>query len=153
MKPRLGHDVIGISVVFFCYDSNGRIIFAQRSNNTRDEHGRWDIGAGAVEHGNTIEQQVKKEIKEEYNATALHITFLGYRDVFRTHDGERTHWVGIDCAVLINPSHVHIGEPEKFTALTWATLDTLPAPLHSQLPLFLEKYRTRVKQLLRDAHH
>lgn len=61
-----GVDYTGVSVVFFCHDGKGKFLMAKRSVNTRDEHGRYDIGAGGVEFGHTIEETLRKEIKEEY---------------------------------------------------------------------------------------
>ena len=61
-----GVDFIGVTVVYFCHDGNGKFIMAKRSKNTRDEHGKWDIGGGGVEFGESVEKTLRKEIKEEY---------------------------------------------------------------------------------------
>lgn len=61
-----GIDFVGVCVVYFCHDGNGRFVMSKRNQNTRDEHGRWDIGGGGVEHGDTIEQTMQREIREEY---------------------------------------------------------------------------------------
>ena len=37
---------------------------SKRSVNARDEHGKWDIGAGGIELGQTVEETLEKEIKE-----------------------------------------------------------------------------------------
>ena len=71
-----GFDNIGVSVVYFCHDGQGKVLMAQRSQNARDEQGRWDIGGGGVEFGDTIENTLRKEIKEEYNADVLSFEFL-----------------------------------------------------------------------------
>ena len=70
--------------------------------------------------------------------------FLGYRDVHREHDGKKTHWISLDFKVLIDREKAKIGEPHKFDAMAWTTLGKLPAPLHSQLPIFLEKYKDKL---------
>ena len=36
------------------------------------------------------------------------------------------------------------GEPHKFDEIAWFTLDTMPTPVHSQFPEFLQKYRERL---------
>ena len=36
------------------------------------------------------------------------------------------------------------GEPHKLERVEWFRLDGLPAPLHSQFPYVLEKYRGRL---------
>lgn len=137
-------DHIGVAVVYFCHDGKGNVLLAKRSQNSRDEIGRWDIGGGAVEFSQDAEDAVKKEIKEEYSSDALDLQFLGYRDVHRKHGETDTHWITLDFKVLIDPAAAKIGEPDKFDDLGWFTLETLPSPVHSQLPAFLEKYKTKL---------
>ena len=139
-----GVDCIGVTVVYFCHDGQGKVLFAKRSQNVRDEQGRWDIGGGAVEFGERAEQVLKREIKEEYNADVISFEFLGFRDVHRVHDGQPTNWIGLDFKVLIDPKNVKIGEPDKFDDIGWFKLDERPTPNHSQLPEFLEKYRGKL---------
>ena len=139
-----GQDYIGITTVFLCHDGNGKVLLNKRSNNCRDEHGAWDCGGGGLEFGDTIEDNLRKEIKEEYCADVLDYEFLGYRDVHREHNGVKTHWIALDFRVLINKDQVKIGEPHKCDALEWFTLDNLPKPLHSQFPLFLKLYQTKI---------
>lgn len=117
---------------------------AKRSKNARDEQGKWDIGGGGVEFGETVEHTLKKEIKEEYNAEVRDFEFLGFRDVHRLHNGSATHWIGLDFKVLIDPTNVKINEPHKFDEIGWFGLDNLPQPSHSQFPEFLEKYREKL---------
>jgi 8-oxo-dGTP diphosphatase len=136
-----GVECIGIAVVYFCHDGSGNVLLAKRSKNSRDEIGRWDIGGGAVEFGEDIEDTVKKEIKEEYSTDVRKIEFLGFRDVHRVHVGTTTHWIALDFKVLVDRNQARIGEPNKFDDLGWFTLSSLPSPVHSQLPTFLEKYK------------
>ncbi|HTL39423.1 MAG TPA: NUDIX domain-containing protein [Methylomirabilota bacterium] len=139
-----GIDYIGVCVVYFCHDGKGNILFAKRSENARDEQGCWDIGGGGVEFGDTVEQTLRKEIKEEYHTDVLSFEFLGFRDVHRTHETKPTHWIALDYKVLIDPENVRIGEPDKFDEIGWFALDHLPKPGHSQFPAFLEKYRDKL---------
>ncbi|HVY68209.1 MAG TPA: NUDIX domain-containing protein [Patescibacteria group bacterium] len=141
---RKGEDCIGVTVVYFCHDGSGSFVMARRSAQARDEQGRWDIGGGGVELHDTVEQTLRKEIKEEYGTEVRQAEFLGYRDVHCTHNGRPTHWLALDFKVLVDPSLVKNGEPHKFDEIGWFTLGKLPSPLHSQLPAFLEKYRTRL---------
>ncbi len=135
---------MGITVVYFCHDGNGNILFAQRSKNSRDEQGRWDVGGGGLEFGDTIENTLRKEIFEEYCTDVLDYEFLGYRDVHRSTNAHKTHWVALDFKVLVDRKKVKIGEPHKFDALDWFTIDNLPNPVHSQFPIFLEKYKDKL---------
>lgn len=139
-----GQDFIGVGVVYFCHDGQGNFVMAKRSKNARDEQGRWDIGGGGMEFGDSVENTLKKEIKEEYSTDVLAHEFLGFRDVHREHEGRSTHWVVLDFKVLIDPGMVKIGEPHKFDEINWFKLETLPESLHSQLPNFLDKYKAKL---------
>ena len=128
---KLGIDCVGVSAVYFCHDSSGKFLMAKRSLNARDEHGKWDIGGGGLDFNETVESTLKKEIREEYCTDVLSFEFLGYRDIQRTYQGKKTHWVALDFKVLIDPKKVSIGEPEKFSDIGWFTFDSLPDDLHS----------------------
>lgn len=139
-----GLDYIGLSVVFFCTDGKAHLLLAQRSQNCRDEQGRWDVGGGAVEFGNSVIETLKKELHEEYGTFPLEYQFLGYRDVQRLLNGRLSHWLALDFKVVLDPDEVKIGEPEKIDQLAWFTLKNLPSPLHSQLSKALEKYQNEL---------
>jgi len=140
-----GFDYPGIAVVYFCHDGKGNFVMAKRSENARDEHGKWDTGGGALEFGEGIEDCLRKEIKEEYLADVIEFEFLGYEDTFREHNGRKTHWVSLAFKVLVDPKEVSNGEPHKFSEIVWFTFDNLPENLHSELPGFFEKYKDRLK--------
>lgn len=141
-----GKDYIGVGVTFFCYDGNGRFVMGRRSRNARDEHGRWDLGGGTVEFGESAEDTVHREIREEYGAEARACEFLGYMDVRREQEGAPTHWVTLAFKALVNSAEVHNAEPDKCDEVQWFTLDNLPDDLHSQFPQFLERFRARLQE-------
>ena len=139
-----GIDHIGVCVVYFCHDGKGNFVMARRTENTNDEHGRWDIGGGALDFGESVEGALRREIREEYCTDVLVAEFLGFRDVHRTHNGKKTHWIALDFKVLVDPSKISIGEPHKFDKLGWFTLESMPGNIHSQLPVFFDKYKDRL---------
>lgn len=140
-----GQDYTGVTVVYLCHDGKGNVLLNKRSANCRDEHNTWDPGSGALEFEDTVEHTLRKEIDEEYCTDVLDYEFLGYRDVHREHNGLKTHWIALDFKVRIDKEKVSNGEPHKFDAVEWFTLDKLPTPLHSQFPYFLEKYGAKLK--------
>ncbi|GAB2718748.1 NUDIX domain-containing protein [Kitasatospora kifunensis] len=121
-----------VSCVFVCHDGAGRVLLARRAAAARDEPGRWDCGAGALEFGESFEAAVAREVREEYTARPLEITVLGVRNVLRGEPVD-SHWVAVVCAVRVDPAAVAIGEPHKFDALDWFGEGELPTPTHSQL--------------------
>ena len=129
-----------VSCVFICHDGKGRILLARRSAGARDEPGTWDCGAGGIEFGETFEEAVAREVREEYQSEPLAIELIGVRNVLRGRPAT-SHWVAVVFAVRVDPDAVAIGEPHKFDELGWFTLDELPSPLHSQLAASLDLFR------------
>ncbi len=142
-----GIDYIGNAAVTLCHDGKGRYLLGLRSEKCRDEHNKWDpIGSGGIEFGDTIEETIKREVKEECGADVLEVEFLGTREVFRELGGKQTHWIQFDHKVLIDPDQVYITEPEKCLDLQWFALEDFPEvdKMHSQFPIFLEKYKDKL---------
>jgi len=139
-----GVDCVGVTVVYFCHDGNGKFVMNKRSKDARDEHGTWDIGGGGLEFGDTVANTLEKEVKEEYCTKVIESEFLGYRDVHRKTGSSKTHWIALDFKVLVDPKIVKNGEPHKFDEVSWFGLDNVPRNLHSQLPNFFRLYKERL---------
>lgn len=153
LRRHKGTSFTGIGTIFHCYDSAGRLLLHRRGPGARDEQGCWDVGGGGLKWGSTLEQNVRREIAEEYAATILSLELWGQREVFRElPDGTPTHWLMFDYGVLVDPATVRLGEPPEVMAeLGWFTLGTLPTPLHSQLPHCYDKYADRYGRITADA--
>lgn len=150
IRKHKGISFVGVTASFICHDGNGKVFLAKRSNKARDEHGHWDGGGGGLKHGETLEETVIREVKEEYNASVLKLDYVGHLEVFRTNESrQRTHWVAFFHAVKVDPSQVRIMEPDIFEESGWFTLNNLPTPLHTvwQGPL-LETYGDKIRSLI-----
>lgn len=131
-KPLHGIDHIGVTIVSILHDGRGNILLQKRGPKARDEHGRWDATSGALEHGELIEDTLKREIDEELSTEPLTVKFLGVYEVHREHNGQKTHWIAIAHAVKVDPKTIKIGEPDKIAEVGWFHGKNLPKPLHSQ---------------------
>lgn len=150
VRKHKGASFTGVTTVFWCHDGSGRLFLAKRSVNARDEHGRWDPGAGGLKHGQTLEENVRRELMEEYNVEPLHLEFIGYRDIFRElEDGTPTHWLAMDFVAKVDPLKLQIAEPDMFDDSGWFVLDELPSPLHSQFDAFLRIHGDKLKKAMR----
>lgn len=124
-------------------------MLSRRGKQARDEHGRWEPGGGGLKHGHAVEDNMRRELKEEYGVEPLAAEFMGYYDLFReTPDGQPTHWVALCFAVHVNPEEVQIGEPETIEEYAWFDLGELPDPLHSQFDRFMELHGDRLRSIM-----
>jgi len=130
-----GIDCVGVSTSFYCHNGNGKWLLHKRSENCRDEKGAWDSGGGKLEFGLTLEQNVLKEVREEYGCEATIQKQLPAITLLRqSPEGKETHWVVIPFILFINMKHgkeVKMEDSEKMVELSWFSLDKLPKPLHS----------------------
>ena len=144
-----GVDFTGITTLFCCHDKNGKILMNKRSKNCRDEQGTWELGAGSLEYGLSPEENLKKEIKEEYGLEIEEFKFLGTRNIQRKlADGTPTHWIAFDYLVPVDKNKVINGEPESIDEMGWFTLENLPTPLHSTMLSFIKTYEDQIKKAL-----
>jgi 8-oxo-dGTP diphosphatase len=142
---RKGVDFTGVNVVFFCHDGEGKFIMGKRSKTTRDEQGKWDLGGGAIEFGEKVEDALRREIMEEYGTDVLEKEFLGVMDVHRTDSkGNKTHWIALCHKVLVDKSKVKNASPQDHDGIGWFTLENLPKPIHSQFDHFIKKFKKKL---------
>jgi 8-oxo-dGTP diphosphatase len=147
IRQHKGVSFTGITTVFFCHDGKGRLFLTKRSKNTRDEHGRWDPGGGGLKHGQAVEENMLREVEEEYGVKPQKTEFIGYFDAFRTTpDGLPTHWLAMCFAVLVDPAKIKINEPDMIDDSGWFTLEKLPSPMHSQFETFISKHGKTLKR-------
>lgn len=69
-------------------DEKGRILLTQRGRISRDELGKWENCGGAVDPGETYEEAIKREVKEELGCD-LELKEVLYRDKFTTDSKAR----------------------------------------------------------------
>lgn len=139
MKP--GIDYIGITTPFYCNDGKGNFLLHKRSDKCRDEHGTWDAGSGQLEYGLTPEENVLKEVFEEYGCNGEIQERLPAHSIFREQDGKKTHWLATPFFVKVNPIEAKNNEPEKIEEIGWFSLNDLPEPLHIGFNFTLNNYK------------
>lgn len=141
-----GIDYIGVSTSFYCHDGKGHWLLHKRSENCRDEKGAWDSGGGKLEFGLSLEENVLKEISEEYGCNAVIQQQLPVVTLLRNlPDGRQTHWIVVPFILSLpyeEVKKVRIGDPGKMAEIGWFTFENLPHPLHSGFKKTIKLYES-----------
>lgn len=136
-----GIDCVGIYVVAVCHDGNGNVLYAHRSQKARDEQNKWNIGAGGtLEVGESLEECMTREMKEEIGAGPIQYSYMVHRELFREHNGIKSHWIGHYFKVLVNPADVVIMEDECDGHL-WQSFHEMPTPMMTHYEETYNKFK------------
>lgn len=146
----IGVDYVGITTPFYCHDGKGNLLMNKRSKECRDEHGKWDTGSGKLEFGSSLEENVLQEVLEEYGCQGEIQGSLPTHDIWREHEGVKTHWIAVPFFIKVDPKEVKNGEPHKFEEIKWFDLDHLPEPLHTGFAYTLDKYREYFEKYIKN---
>jgi ADP-ribose pyrophosphatase YjhB (NUDIX family) len=147
---KIGTDYIGVTTPFYCHDGKGNILMHKRTKECRDEHGKWDTGSGKLEFDLSLEENVLKEVFEEYGCKGDVQGVLPAHDIFREQNGIKTHWLAVSFFVKVNRSEVKNGEPHKIEEITWFPIDKLPEPLHSGFAYSFKKYKSYFEKYIKN---
>lgn len=137
MKP--GIDYIGVSVGALILDEKGKIFLTKRGTKATNERGTWEIPGGKVHFGETLQEAVLREMKEEYGVDLV----LFYQFPAQNHliPGEGQHWVPTCFIAKVKAGQPKILEPEKCEAIGWFDLDSPPEPLSIITKMDIVNYR------------
>ncbi len=141
-----GKDYIGVGVVFICHDGQGNILMHKRSAACRDEQGRWDVGGGSMEVGETFEEAVRREVREEYGTEPVRVELASVQNLLRGGGEALSHWVSAVHVVLVDRESATVGEPEKADEIGWFPLGAFPTPVHSCLAIVLDAARPTLER-------
>lgn len=123
-----GVDYIGVAVGAMMFNDKGELFITKRSQNCKNERGHWEIPGGSVQYGETLEDAVKREVKEEYGVDVDIIKQYPASDHIIPAD--KQHWAPTTFIVKIkNGQTPTIMEPDKCDAIGWFSLRALPSPL------------------------
>jgi len=121
MLMKKGVDYIGVGVGAAIFDKDGKLFIAKRGKKSRNEKGKWEIPGGSVEFGETLENAIKREIKEELDVEIEILELLGICD--HIIPDEKQHWVSPTYICKIVKGKPKILEPDKCSDIGWFTLE------------------------------
>ena len=127
MKP--GVDYTGVGCGCIIINDNNEVLLVKRSKNSKTESGMWSRPGGSVEFGETVEDAVTREIREELNIDIEVVRFLEYTDNIGVENEVKKHWVALGFLAKIKSGEIKNLEPDKHDDFKWFPLDKLPENL------------------------
>ena len=129
MKALIGNEPL-LCVAAWAIIYKGRQILLQK----RAHNGTWAIHGGSLELGETVEETVKRELKEEIGITPTNLKF------YKVFSGEDMHWeyahgFEVYCVNIIYLCDEYEGElqqdNDEVTELKWFDVDNLPENINA----------------------
>ena len=134
-KP--GKDYIGVGVGGMILNKKGEILLLKRVGNSSNDAGQWNRPGGTVEFGESLENAVIRETREEVGLDTKVVSLLGYTD----HIANGQHWVSVGFLLKLINGHEPINmEPDKHDEIGWFALDKLPQNLAQPTRDGVEQY-------------
>lgn len=116
-----GIDYIGVGVGALIINNEGKTFLAKRGKEVRNEKGLWEFPGGGVRFGDTVEDTIIREIKEEYGVDIEIIELLGVNN--HIIPDEKQHWVSPCFICKIISGMPEILEPHKCDEIGWFTIE------------------------------
>lgn len=138
-------DYIGIGTGGILTNKEGEILLLNRKK--APESGYWSIPGGTVEFGETAEEAIVREFKEETGLLCCPTHFLGYYDYILL--AEHRHWLSL-FFIMANKGYgepINM-EPNKHSQMQWFNLDKLPGDLTKNTTKAITLYKEWIKKIL-----
>lgn len=116
---------------------DGKILLGKRKGS--HGAGEYSIPGGNMEFGESFEECIRREVKEETDLEIKNIEFLSLANIFR-HEN-RQDMLGSFKSDWSN-GEVKLTEPEKCEGWDWYDLDNLPLPLFYPTEVAINAYKT-----------
>lgn len=125
MKP--GKDFIGVGGGALIINNKNQVLLIRRTGKSQGGLGNiWARPGGAIEFGETVEDGIKREIKEELN---IDIELFGpktFENDIREEKGIKKHWIAFAYFSKIVSGELKNLEPEKHDKIEWFDLNSIP---------------------------
>lgn len=113
-----------------------KVLFGKRI--TKLGAGTWGVVGGHAEFGETPEETVKREVKEEVGLEVISTEFICVSNII-AYD---KHYVDFGFKVEVATGEPQLCEPENFETWEWFDIENLPSPLFKAAELTIDSFKT-----------
>jgi mutator protein MutT len=138
LKP--GKDFVGVGVGVMVRNEKGEFLLGLRTENSRNEPGKWTFPGGGVEFGETIFGCAKREALEEAGIEVEPFRLVKVID--HIIPDEEQHWVNPIVEARIVSGSPCVREPQKMSEWNWFSLENLPENLTLNLAEFFSEIKS-----------
>lgn len=135
---KAGTDYIGVGVGAIIINGKKEVLLLKIAETGRCNPGKWTRPGGEVEFGETMEEAVIREVKEETGITVRVVTLLDYMD--EISDDSTSHWVSRCYLVEYVSGDVVNAESHKHDEIKWFSIDNLPENIAEHTSRGIKKY-------------
>lgn len=119
-----GKDYVGIGAFALIFNNQKQVLLTKAKvseKKGKDYENIWSMPGGALEFGETCEECLKREIKEEMGIKISNIKLLNYNDYIKTDK----HWLALNFSASTDEEAKNL-EKDKNEKIAWFDLDDLP---------------------------
>jgi len=126
---------VRVGTACMCFNKTGQVLMLLRKGSHGDD--TWCMPGGHLEFGETLEQCVAREAKEEADIDVKNLEIISLsNDV-----AYEKHYITIGMIAHEWTGTPQIMEPEKCTDMRWFSLDNLPNNLFHATKKIIENYK------------
>lgn len=139
-------DYIWVGCGCLIVNDNHQILLIKRTAKSQWGGGWYRSQPGwTVEFWDTLEDTIKREIKEELDINVELIWPQIFAEDIREDNWVKKHWFTGGCFAKIIWWELKIMEPEKCSDVQWFDLNNLPEPIIWYTKPFIKRYKERIK--------
>jgi 8-oxo-dGTP diphosphatase len=121
---KIGIDYIGVGAGAIIFNKDGALFLAKRGKEARNEKHKWEFPGGSVEFGETLENALVREVREEFGFVIEVVQLLDV--VNHILPVEKQHWISPTYLCRYKNGKPRILEPHKCEEIRWFKLDAIP---------------------------
>jgi 8-oxo-dGTP diphosphatase len=115
-----GVDYIGVGIGAVIINKDGKILLMKRGEKSQNEKGKWSVPGGALEFGETPQQCIVREVKEETNLIVKPIKQLEPFNHFISL--EKQHWIALGFICKVIKGQLKNLEPNQTDDIRWFSI-------------------------------